>query len=237
MFDRLFQHPHALARHRDGPLSEERRRFLAHCAAQHTAVWTLRHVANYVLVVAKVLRLADRPGELITADEIEAEASRWARRRSKPSKRRVLEHAQQAFKRHALRWLQFLGRLQPPPTVRRPYAEQIAEFSDYQLRERGLSPNTVERDSRTLDRFLSQLKQAGRHLQTLSINQLDELIVTKLGEEKWTRHYVSTWVSILRPFLRFAEGRGWCRHGLAAAMRAPRVFRHESCRSGRRGKT
>jgi site-specific recombinase XerD len=118
--------------------------------------------------------------------------------------------------------------LQPPATAPRPYAEQIAQFTDYQLRERGLSPNTVERDRQTLQRFLSQLEQAGRQLQTLSIAQVDELLATKIGEGKWTRHYISTWVSILRPFLRFAEERGWCRPGLADAMMVPRVFRHES---------
>jgi site-specific recombinase XerD len=228
MFDQLFQHPHALARHRDGPLSEERRRYLAHCAAQQLAVLTLRQIANYTLAVAKVLRLADRPGESITAEEIEAEAKRWARHRSKPPKGQVLEHARRRFQRHALRWLQFLGRLQPPATAPRPYTEQIAQFTDYQLRERGLSPNTVERHSRALHRFLSQLEQAGRQLQTLSITQVDELLATKIGEEKWARRYISTWVSTVRPFLRFAEGRGWCRPGLADAMMAPRIFRHES---------
>ena len=228
MFDRLFQHPHALARHRDGPLSEERRRYLAHCAARQMAVLTLRHAANYTLVVARVLRLADRPGELITAEEIEAEAKRWAGHRSKPPRRQVFEHARRSFRRHALRWLRFLGRLQPPPIGRRPYAEQIAAFSDFQLRERGLSPKTVEHHGRALQRFLSQLEQAGRQLQMLSITQVDDLLATKIGEEKWARRTVSSWVSILRPFLRFAEGLGWCRPGLAAALRAPRVFQHES---------
>jgi integrase/recombinase XerD len=228
MFDQLFQHPHALARHRDGPLSEERRKYLAHCASQQMAVLTLRHIAIYTLVVVKVLHLADRPGELITAEEIEVEAKRWARHRSKPPKRQILEHARLSFQRNALRWLQFLGRLQPTATAPRPYAEQIAQFTDFQLRERGLSPNTVERDNRTLHRFLSQLEQAGRQLRTLSITQVDELLATKIGEANWTRRYISTWVSILRPFLRFAERRGWCRPGLADAMMVPRVFRHES---------
>jgi site-specific recombinase XerD len=228
MFEQLFQHPQALARHRDGPLAEERRRYVAHCAAQQMAVWTLRRIANYTLVVAKVLRLADRPGELITAGEIEAEAKRWARHRAQPPTRPVREHARRGFQRQALRWLQFLGRLQPPATAPRPYAAQIAQFTDYQLRERGLSPNTVEGERRALHQFLSQLEQAGRPLRTLSITQVDELLATKIGEAKWTRRYLSTWVSILRPFLRFAEGRGWCRPGLADALMAPRVFRHES---------
>jgi site-specific recombinase XerD len=227
MFEQLFPHPHARARHRDGPLAEERRRYLEYCAAQRMAVRTLRGIAIYTLVVARVLRLDDRPGELITAGEIEAAANRWATRRSTPPGRRVREAARRLFQRHALRWLLFLGRLQPPATAPRPYAEQVAQFTDYQLRERGLSPSTVERDRRALHQFLAQLEQAGRRLRTLSITQLDELLATKVSAGKWTRRYVSTWVSILRPFLRFAEGRGWCRPGLAAALRAPCVFRHE----------
>jgi len=226
LFDRLFQHPHALARHRSGPLSEDRRQYLAHCAAQQMCRRTLRFMANYVLVVAKRLRLADRPSDLITADEIEVQAKRWAR--SKPGKRQVLEHARRSFKRHALRWLQFIGRLQPLPTVRRPYAEHIAAFSDYQRSERGLSPNTIECHRRVLQGFFVQLDQIGVQLRKLNITQIDDLLVKKTGDGRCTRRTISTRVSILRPFFRFAEGHRWCRQGLAAALVAPRVFRHES---------
>lgn len=228
MFDQLLQHPHALARHRDGPLSEERRRYLEHCAAQQMAVWTRRHIANYLLIVAKVLRLADRPGACITAEEIDAEAKRWAGRGSKPPKRQVLEGARRSFQRHALRWLQFLGRFQLPAITQRPYTNQLAAFSDYQLRERGLSPNTVDRHRQMLYRFFLQLDQTGLRLQTLNVTQVDDLLAKKVGEGTCTRRTISTWVSILRPFFRFAEGHGWCRQGLAAALMAPRVFRHES---------
>ena len=82
MFDRLFQNPHVLARQRNGPLAEERRRYLAHCAEQQMSRRTLRDIARYTLLVAEALRLAERPGELITRAEIEAEADRWFDRRS-----------------------------------------------------------------------------------------------------------------------------------------------------------
>lgn len=120
MFDRLFQHPHALARHRDGPLAEERRRYLAHSAAQQMSTRTLRGIAIYTLIVAKTLRLADRPGECITANEIAVEADRWANRQPQPAKRRGLNHARRSFKGHAMRWLTFLGRLQQPALVQAP---------------------------------------------------------------------------------------------------------------------
>jgi integrase/recombinase XerD len=228
MFDQLFRHPHALARHRDGPMSEERRRYLAQCTNRQMARLTLRHIASYTLVVAKVLRLADRPGELITVDEIEAEAKRWARDPSKPRKAHVRELARQDFRRHALRWLQFLGRLRPSPIIRQPYADQLADFSRYQLHERGLSPNTVECHRRLLHRFLSQLNEAGVRLQTLHISQVDQLLAKKMDEGTCTRRTIGSWVSVVRPFFRFAEGQAWCPRGLAAALMAPKVFRHES---------
>ena len=45
MFDRLFQNPCVLARQRNGPLAEERRRYLAHCAEQQMSRRTLRNIA------------------------------------------------------------------------------------------------------------------------------------------------------------------------------------------------
>ncbi len=226
MFDRLFQKPHALARQQNGPLAEERRRYLTHCAEQEMAVLTLRAIAIYTLVVAKALRLADRPGEFITRNEIEVEAERWANRRPRPPTMRIFHHARRAFKGHAIRWLTFLGRLQLPAAVQRPYAKHVAQFSDYQLRERGLSPRTVAYSSRTIHEFLSQIEEAGLRLKTLNVAHVDELLAKKVREGKYAPRTIQTWVSALRPFFRFAEGRGWCRQGLAAAIMAPRIFRH-----------
>ena len=228
MFDRLFQSPRVLSRHRDGPLAEERRRYLVHRADQKASWLTLRAIAFYTLVVARNLRLAERPGEFISKTEIEFEAERWSKRQPKPHTMRLFLHARRGFKGHAIRWLTFLGRLERPATIRRPYADQIAEFTDFQLRERGLSSTTVEYHSRMIHRLLSQLEQAGLRLQTLKVVQVDELLATTIREQKYARRTISTWVSLLRPFFRFAEGRGWCRQGLAAAMMAPRIFRHES---------
>lgn len=227
MFDRLFQHPHALARHRDGPLAEERRRYLAHSAAQQMSTRTLRGIAIYTLIVAKTLRLADRPGECITANEIAVEADRWANRQPQPAKRRGLNHARRSFKGHAMRWLTFLGRLQQPALVQRPYASHVAQFTEYQSRERGLSPKTVAYCQRTIHDFLAVVEQAGLRLQTLTVAEVDELLAQKVRDEGYARVTVQTWVSALRPFFRFAEARGWCRSGLAAAIMAPRVFRQE----------
>src|SRR5271165_2662351 len=154
MFDQVFQSQRVLTRHRNGPLVEERRRYLAYCAEQGMAPSTLQHVARYILVVAEALHLAERPCELITRTEIDAEADRRVDERQK---RRMLTFR---FAAQATRWLTFLGRLQLPAAVQSRYADHIAEFADYLVRERGLSPKTVAYDHRTTHEFLAQIEEA-----------------------------------------------------------------------------
>jgi integrase/recombinase XerD len=224
MFDRLFQDPHTLARHRDGPLAEERRRFLAHCAERRMCHGALRHVACYTLCVAKALRLAERPGELITRTEIAAAANRWANRRPRPlKKRRTI-----GFTGHAIRWLKFLGRLQLPAVRQWPFANEVAQFADYLLRERGLSSQTVNYYRNSIRHSLAQIKEAGCSLKTLTPARVDELLAKKVLDEGYARPTIKGRASVLRQFFRFAEERGLCRQGLAAAIMAPRVFAHES---------
>ena len=193
---------------------------------------TLRLIAIYILIVAKALRLADRPGELITRAEIEAEADRWANRQPRPPAMRSVRLAWLRFTGHATRWLTFLGRLQPPAAAPRPYAEDVAQFADYMLRERGLSPRTVESRCRTISEFLSLIVEAGLRLDTLTVAQVDELLARKVRDEGYARVTIQTYASTLRAFFRYAEGRGWCRPGLAAAIMAPRVFPHEALPAG-----
>jgi integrase/recombinase XerD len=227
MFVQLFQHPYALARQRNGPLVEERRRFLALCAEQQMARWTLRNIANYILVVAKVLRLAERTGEVIARNEIDAAANRWVNRKNRPQRKRNVHRSLLRFTGYATRWLTFLGRLQPPAVVQRPNAEHIAEFSDYMLRERGLSSQTVAYRCRTIHKFLGQIDDAHMRLDQLTAAQVDELLAQKVRDDGYARLTIRAWASALRPFFRFAEERGWCRPGLAAAIMVPRVYTHE----------
>jgi integrase/recombinase XerD len=221
VFDRLFQNPRVLARQQAGPLAEERRRYLAHCAAQQMSSFRLQHIARYILVITEALRLAERPGELITRTEIEAEAARRLRERPK---RRMLTFR---FTGEAVRWLTFLGRLQVAAPVPSVYAEQVAAFAEYLAHERGLSPRTVAYDRRTIHEFLAPLEKAALPLQQLTVAQADELLAQKVRDEGYARITIQRWASTLRRFFRYAEGRGWCRPGLAAAIMAPRVFTRE----------
>jgi integrase/recombinase XerD len=192
-----------------------------YCAEQQMSASRLQHIARYILAITEGLRLAERPGELITRAEIAAEANRRVRERQK---RRMLTYR---FAGEAVRWLTFLGRLQVPATVPPVYAEHVAEFADCLAQERGLSPRTVAYDCRTTHEFLAQIEKAGLHLKKLTVAQVDELLAKKVRDEGYARVTIQRWASTLRRFFRFAEGRGWCCPGLAAAIMAPRVFAHE----------
>jgi site-specific recombinase XerD len=100
------------------------------------------------------------------------------------------------------------------------------------LRERGLSPRTVEYRSRTISEFLSRIAEAGLRPDTLTVAQVDELLARKVRDEGFARVTIQTYASTLRAFFRYAEGRRWCRPGLAAAIMAPRVFPYETLPEG-----
>jgi len=227
MFDQLFRLPHVRARYRNGPLAEERRRYLANCAEQQMSRSTLRNIARYTLIIAEALRLAERPSEFVTCAEVEAEVDRWLARRSRRSTLRQIRVLRVDFRNHVMRWLTFLRRLQPSAAVQRPYADHVARFVDL-VQERGLSPQTVANYCRAIHLFLAEIEEADLRLQTLTVVQVDELLVRKVRDQEYARTTVQTWTSVVRLFLQFAEECGWCRQGLAAAIMAPRVFAQES---------
>jgi site-specific recombinase XerD len=189
------------------------------------AIHTLRAIAGYLLIVANALRLAHRPGELITPSEIERAAGRWANRRSKRLARRG-PSARRYFRRNATRWLSFLGRLQPPAPAQRPYADHVIQFADFMLRERGLTPQTVRQRLWTIGKFLEQIDAAGLRLNELTVAQVDDLLLAMVRDKGYARKTVRTRASALRAFFRFAGGRGWCHPGLASGLLVPRVYAH-----------
>ena len=56
---------------------------------------------------------------------------------------------------------------------------------------------------------------------------MNELLAQKVRNNQYSRVGIRRWASAMRPFFRFAEGRGWCCRGLADAIKTPPVFRHE----------
>jgi site-specific recombinase XerD len=83
-----------------------------------------------------------------------------------------------------------------------------------------------------LHEFLGRIDAAGFRLATVTLAQVDELLARKVRDDGYARVTIQTYASALRAFFRYAEGCGWCRPGLAAAVMALRVFPHEALHGG-----
>jgi integrase/recombinase XerD len=77
-------------------------------------------------------------------------------------------------------------------------------------------------------RFLKRLGTASGSLQEITPDQIDEALSEMVGQGGYARVTIQTWAGELRAFFLYAETRGWCRKGLAACIRGPRLFAQAS---------
>jgi integrase/recombinase XerD len=214
MFDQLFKTRFARARHRAAPLCEERLAFLTQLANRGLSRNCLCVIAQKLLVFTKTFALVKHQTRIITRDEV---------------KRKMGDHRLSSL---ATRWLHFLGRLEERPVPVSPYADKIKAFADYMGREQGLSPVTVRNRCWLIPRLLGHLESSGGSLREITPHQLDEVLQSMVRQGDYARTTVRNWAGELRAFVRYAEARDWCRPGLAACIRGPRIFAQSSLPTG-----
>jgi integrase/recombinase XerD len=225
MFDQLFTRPVALARHRAAPLAKERDDYLDHLASQGVSINNLRIVAPYLLVVTHMLRLGKRPGIMISVDEIERAAKRWARRpvKWKNNSNNPGRCSKGRFIFIATNWLEYIARLERRPQTVGRFEPWLAEFDEYMLKERGFSDNTRQSRRWFINHCLSKLDTSDS-LTDLTITDIDSLF-RSLGEKYgYSRTTLKKFTCDLRAFFRFGATRGWCRKGLADAINSPHIY-------------
>jgi site-specific recombinase XerD len=211
MFDQLYTSPLALASHRSGPLLEERRALLTHLTSEGYCRMGLRRKASDLLRVARMLGLASRSRKALTLAEV---------------KRKMANH--RGLYPFAIRWLQFVGRLHQRPASLTPSAKKIKVFAAYMEHEQKLSPKTIHSRCWVVTRFLDQFHVKDGSLHKITPQRIDMAFQKMLGPGGCSRTSVQMFATTLRAFFRFAETRGWCRKGLVASIRAPRVFSQAS---------
>jgi integrase/recombinase XerD len=229
MFTQLFTRSHAIARHLSAPLVYERGEYLNHCLAQGMSRRNLRRKAWILLSAVEYLRLAERPNDTINHSEIETAATRWSRHSRQTIK---FKQSKQHFLSEASRWLTFLNRIHTQPKPQRVCDKMLAEFRNFTRDDRGLSPVTVDYRCRTVQPFLEQLLSEVPTLESISVSDIDSLLLKKVSEQHYARISIRGYASSLRAFFRYAEFRGWCHAGIAASVMSPRVFRQETLPSG-----
>jgi integrase/recombinase XerD len=108
----------------------------------------------------------------------------------------------------------------------------FAEFDDYMLNERGLSVATRRGRLSVITRFLSKMVAAGDSPTVLTIRDVDAFLQS-LGEQGGhSRESLQMVAGCLRAVCRYGATRGWCRTGLAEAIKSPRVYSLASLPTG-----
>jgi hypothetical protein len=84
---------------------------------------------------------------------------------------------------------------------------------------------------------LQRLGTRADALRELTIVEIDRALGDKITQCGYARVTVQSYAGALRSFFGYAEIRGWCRPGLATAIRGPRIFPQERLPPARPGTT
>lgn len=134
MFETLFKRPTAVARHREGPWADARKRFLEACAQQGYSRSMLMKIAWVLLAVAH--RIDIDHGKLTAYDiEVAVDARMRFVRRSQPTKK--APWSRQLFVHFTSAWLRSLGCLEEPSPTQCAFGPEIEAFTRFMRDERG----------------------------------------------------------------------------------------------------
>lgn len=230
MFEQIYVYPATIARHSSAPLAEERKQFLAKCANQGATRGCLRGTAQILLTIT--IRLKPWKRTIFSLDEIRAAANRWAKRRPKHYSARHTRKSRAHFLHVATQWLMALGRLHVPATPVIPGSHLVDDFEQYMRRERGLSVHTLKTQCWYATQFVRKHYDRDQGLRMISVLQLDQVMTELSTVDGYTRRSLRCAAEALRSFFRHAEFRGWCSPGLAATIRAPRLYEEEGLPTG-----
>lgn len=227
LFLRLFGRRHALKRYTSAPLLRERLEYLQYWAALNASDSTLRRIAQYQLLIMDLLPFrALRP---VYTHEIERVADEWGsnpkvlRRKSSYSKVSKLR-----FTHDATGWLKMLGCLVEGQEPDFPFQDYRDRYLQYMEQEQGLASETIRGRSFLLKDFLVNLSREISVFEAIAPSIIDGILTLKHERDGLSRPSVQSYASILRSFLRYAEGRHWCAAGMADSIMAPRVYRHDT---------
>ena len=160
-------------------------------------------------------------------DEVREIASRYAAQGRAVSSQNASEH----FRAAAGDLLRRLGRLRLERTgLPRRYEAMLCEFIALQHERSWLSDATCQSARWQITKFLDYLEQRGLVLETIHPADVDAFY--QHMALRWSRRSLSRSVSFLRAWLGYCERRGHARPGLAQALLAPRIYRHETLPMG-----
>ena len=228
MFETLFRFASSRRRHANGPLSDERKAFLAHLASQGLSKATLLCYACELLIVARVLER--RGAGPIERSEIDRYARQWAKRRHKSGRAGTVKWPAYQFAKVARAWCTYMGCLKKP--VAKPFSlPLVRKWADLLRSEGGLSERTIYGYCWWATEFLHWLEHQGLSLPRVTVANVDDFI-KHLATRSMVRVSLLDAVATRRRFFRDAHQEEWCKRDLAPLILTPHLFRYENVPSG-----
>jgi len=226
LFETLFSRPIAVKRHRDAPLAVERVAYLTMLVNRGAAPSVVRRSAFVCRWIAEWIQKWP-PDHLFGDEDIAMLAVSWARRETTNRRRRVpIPSPKESFRSVARGFLREAGRLAPAPIApTSPHEDVIQAFLMEQRQTRGLAPDTCTFRGIQVRRLIAFLEDQGIALGNIHPVHLDAYLQNLATS--WSRVSLCSAAVALRAWLHYCEEKGYVRRGLAQAVLAPRVYRHE----------
>jgi site-specific recombinase XerD len=180
--------------------------------------------ASYLLHIVRLMKLDSlRP---TSRSEIDDASRQWATSASPHRAARQQQGSPVFFRKIARQWFHFLGQLPTPP--RPAFDSLLDEFCSDMMKNRGLSPRTVQGYRWRISFFLKWLV-AERHgnLSALCLKDVDDFL-NHLRERRCATATIASNCQAFRTFFAYADERGLCPSGLPAGIQSPRVSKYRS---------
>ena len=228
MFRTLFHYPRVQFRHANGPLAEQRQTFLLALTSGGSPRSTVLRYARMLLAVATLLKF--KGNRKVARSQIARSAKRWAQRQRKRGIAQGLKWSYEHFVQVACAWCAFMGLLKETPRPTPLWTKKVKAWGAF-LCEEGRAEKTRCNYRWWASCFLGWLEEQNLPLSDIKLIAVDRFM-KRLSAQGMSRVTLATAAKVLRCFLRYAYGQGWCRRNLASAVLTPRLFCQENLPSG-----
>ena len=222
MIETLFVREHAIAKHKQAPLLNEREDYLRYLVANEVCRTSIQGTATILMDVIRVMNITNL--RQVDKAEINVAALRWAQEQLVHRPQPGCRTSSGRFVRAARGWFRYHGLLcsATRPACRfDPLLEEFLKEMRYNLE---LSPTTIKVASTRTREFLRWLEGKHETLCSVRPEDIDDFLNAK-RQMGWQPATVAGHCNALRGFLKFAESRGLCRPGLWRVISHPALRR------------
>ena len=229
MIESIFVRQCAIAKHKEGPLLNEREEYLLHLAREEKCQTSIQGTAMILMDVIRVMNMTSM--RQVNMNEINLAAELWAGEELIHRRQLGCKTSARRFIRAARGWFRYHGLLIQAAKPTCCFDRALEDFVYEMGYNEGLSPITIKTVTQRTRTFLIWIATRHDDLYSISPQDVDDYLDVKrqLG---WRPVSLAGYCNSLRTFLKFADGRGWCKPGLWRLVQHPAIRRRNSAEVG-----